>query len=120
MKLLNRNITAGAAALMIAATAVLSSPAQAASNPAPAPVAADQSTYVPLLVTETAASNIYYAPNQPIASGSLVYAGETWYVLGQDPTGQWVSLYIDPVTSVWVPKSVMALSPSTALPILGS
>jgi hypothetical protein len=120
MNLFKRNVTAGVAALMIAATAALSSPAQAASNPAPAPVVtADPTTYVPLLVTEVSDSNIYYAPNQVINSSS-VYAGMTWYVLGQDSTGQWVSLYVDPVTSVWVPKAVMSLSPSTALPIIST
>jgi len=123
MKLFNRsNVTATVAALMIAATAMLSSPAQAASNPvpAPAPVAADPTTYVPLLVTETSDSNIYYAPSQMITSSSSVYAGETWFVLGQDSTGTWIELFIDPVTSVWVPKSVMALSPSTPLPIINT
>ena len=123
MKLFNRNnITAGFAALMITATAALSSPAQAASNPAPAPapVAADPSTYVAIMVSETADSNIYYAPGQLISNSSMVYAGENWFVLGQDSTGAWVELYIDPVTSVWVPKSVMALNPSTPLPIIST
>jgi len=41
-------------------------------------------------------------------------------VLGQDSTGQWVSIYIGPTESVWVPKAVMALSPGTPLPIINT
>lgn len=48
-------------------------------------------------------------------TGSLVYAGETWYMLGQDSTGKWAEIFITDSVDVWVPKAVLALG-KTALP----
>jgi hypothetical protein len=114
----NRFVTFSAAALMFAAAAGLASPALAATvSPAPVTPAAG-TTFTPPLVMETADSPVYYAPGQLSTVASLLYADETWYVLGQDSTGQWAQIFVTDAVSVWLPKADLALG-NTPLPITG-
>ncbi len=115
-----RLVMTASAALLFATISGIAAPAQAATlKPAPTPVAADPSTYVPMLVTEISDSQIYYAPGQVSGDSEMLYAGETWYILGQDSTGKWVQVYVTPDVSVWAAKASFALSATTPLPIVG-
>ena len=120
--LLKRLIPIGIAATLIAATALISSPALADTSSTSAPVVTPDptTTYNPILVTEIADSNVYYLPGQMITGGMSISSGMSWYVLGQDTTGEWVNIMLGTCLNVWVQKSVMALSPTTPLPVIST
>lgn len=72
---------------------------------------------VPVMVGVSLTSAVYDAPNANSDNVGQVVAGQTWFLLGADSTGQWVSVYISPSASVWAPASAFALNGMT-LPVI--
>jgi hypothetical protein len=108
MNLFNRNnVTVGIAALMVAATVALSSPALADSTP----------VNVPYMVGVNTTTNLYDAPNLNADYIGQVLAGQTWFVLGEDTTGKWTEIQITPTIVGWGATSAFALNGIT-LPII--
>jgi len=116
-----RAVSVSAAAIVLAAGAGLASPARADSPSATTQKTAiatiDQASYTPVLVTETVDSRVYWAPDQVVAEGDSVFAGMSWYVLGQDSTGEWLQIAITPTLNLWVPRGVLAIG-NTPLPVI--
>jgi len=101
------NVTLGIAALMIASTVALSSPAFADSTP----------VTVPYMVWVNTTTNLYDAPNLNADYVGQVLAGQTWFVLGEDTTGKWTEIQITPGIVGWGATSAFALNGIT-LPVI--
>ncbi len=116
MKKFNRIVALAAAAMLVVILIGAAAPALADTTPANPYPTADPSTYVPILVTETQDTSAYWAPGQ--STEFPLFAGQSWYVLGQDSTGKWIEIYVTGSVSLWLPRADMAVG-GAPLPVTG-
>jgi hypothetical protein len=84
------------------------------------PAYADQTTVkVPYLAAVAVTTGAHNAPSHNSNNVGTLVAGQTWFLLGTDATGNWVCFHIPPLSSGWVPISTFALN-GVKLPIASS
>jgi hypothetical protein len=71
--------------------------------------AAESTDYTPIMVMVTQDTPLYYEPGKQNGDENKLVAGQTWYLLGQDATGNWIKVAITPTVSSWVPRTSLAL-----------